>query len=134
MRFLVTAPAAFALGSATFTPVREEISDSTMAVEVTMKMMSRTKNTSVSGVMLISATTVSLTSGSLSPALASSICTLIPIGGIYEGGAFFSVGGAAAPATAGGISRVFAYSPSTSRNSSQKTLYSTAMAPTRATK
>ena len=54
-----TGPAAFALGSTTFMPARDATSDSTSAVEVTMKMMSRTRNTSVSGVMLISATTIS---------------------------------------------------------------------------
>ena len=35
-----TGPAAFALGSTTFIPAREATSDSTSAVEVTMKMMS----------------------------------------------------------------------------------------------
>ena len=48
-------------------PARDATSDSTRAVDVTMKMMSRTRNTSVSGVMLISATTLS------SPMSASSL-------------------------------------------------------------
>ena len=54
-----TGPAAFAFGSTTFMPARDATSDSTSAVDVTMKMIRRTRKTSVSGVMLISATTLS---------------------------------------------------------------------------
>src|SRR5438045_9190245 len=85
VRFLVTGPAAWARGRATFTPVREATSDSTMAVEVTMKMISRTSKTSVRGVMLISATTDSCCSpSSLAPRLSSS-CTVAPISGACRG-------------------------------------------------
>ncbi len=73
LRRCETGPAVLALGSTTLTPARDAASDSTSAVDVTMKMMSRTRNTSVSGVMLISATTVSLP-----PSPASSPVTLAP--------------------------------------------------------
>ena len=67
-----TGPAAFALGSTTFMPAREATSDSTSAVDVTMKMMSSTRKTSVSGVMLISATTASFPTSASSPPWAPS--------------------------------------------------------------
>ena len=67
MRFCDTGPAAFALGSTTFMPARDASSDSTSAVEVTMKMISNTRKTSVSGVMLISATTVLVPDSASSP-------------------------------------------------------------------
>ncbi len=80
-RFCVTGPAASALGRATFTPSRAAFSASTTAVVVTMKMISSTRNTSVSGVMLISATTASGASASpysCTPAPLSSRLTFIP--------------------------------------------------------
>ena len=119
-------------------PEREATSDSTRAVEVTMKMMRRTRNTSVSGVMLISATTVSEPTSSSPPPEPLSSCTFIPTAASYEAGAGAGVGegveAAGGPTSVAAPGRRFVPMPRAVRNSSVNRRYCIAIPLMRATK